>query len=321
MQRVSPVFLVIILLIVFAGSFCLVRADDFQEFSDDEFGAFDQGVDTSKCSHNCTHTGAIPRGLRYTLAALGLTLIAGTFVRFSKLRFTRPLFLLSSLIVFGFVNGGCPCMISSFQNSVLAGLGEQIRWYQPLWFLGLLPLTYLFGRVWCGWVCHLGAVQEFLYTVPGIKRLQTEKARRVFRMTQIVLFALLILQLIITRTNEFIHYDPFKVIFNLIAGNTMSLVLLVFLLATLLFLYRPFCRAVCPVGLILGWVAKIPGALRLAPSADCTECKACSRQCKMQAIGAEIEVDCSDCIMCGDCIDRCRKNSMKFARKTGDSDE
>ncbi|MDZ7724457.1 MAG: 4Fe-4S binding protein [candidate division KSB1 bacterium] len=289
-------------------------ADEFQELSDAEFGDFEQQVDTSTagCAGDCAHDAGIPRGLRYTLIALGLTAAAGVAVRFSALRTLRPLFLLGAVIFFGFLNGGCPCMISSFQNSVLAGLGETVRWYQPLWFLGLIPLTYVFGRVWCGWVCHLGAVQEFLYRAPGVKRFQSSRIQRSLKIAQIVLFAALVTQLIITRTNEFIHYDPFKVIFNLMAGNTISLVLLALLLITSLFIYRPFCRGACPVGLVLGWIGKLPGALRLAAGADCTACKACSRQCKMLAIGVDIEMNCQECLMCGECLDHCRKGQYHF---------
>ena len=323
MQICWPWILVLIVGFVLIAGIPAALADEFQELSDSEFGEFEQQVDTSAagCPGDCSHAKGIPRGLQYTLIALGLTAVAGIAVRFSRLRMLRPLFLLGALIVFGFLNGGCPCMISSFQNTVLAGLGEQVRWYQPLWFLGLIPLTFVFGRVWCGWVCHLGGVQEFLYRVPGIKRFQTFRTQRFLKLTQIILFAALILQLIITRTNEFIHYDPFKVIFNLIAGNTVSLVLLGLLLLTSLFMYRPFCRGVCPVGLVLGWVGKLPGALRLAAGTNCTACKACSRQCKMLAIGVDIEMDCQECLMCGDCLDCCRKDAISFSRKQEKSDE
>lgn len=312
-------FFGIVLLIVAACLVCcsigMASADEFQELSDKEFEQDVEAFEETGGPQCGAHGQGLHRGLKYTLIAFGLTIFAGLFVRVSKLRILRPFFLLSGLIVFGFANGGCPCMISSMQNSILAGLGEQIRWYQPLWFLGLVPLTFIFGRVWCGWVCHLGAVQEFLYRVPGMKRFQTKNTQRILKVMQITLFAGLVLQLVVTRTNEFIHIDPFKVVFNLMAGNAVSIVLLVLLLTTSLFIYRPFCRGVCPVGLILGWVGKIPGALRLASSADCTKCKACSRTCRIQAIGMDIELDPQECIMCGRCLDQCPTNAIKFTRK------
>lgn len=321
MQRFGTI-LQLSMIFLFVLVFSSAVADEFQDVSDDDFGVFEQTVETadSGCKAHCEQGQGMPRGLRYTVLALGLTAVAGVFVRFNPLRAVRPLFLLGSLIVFGFLNGGCPCMISSLQNSILAVLGESVRWYQPLWFLGLIPLTYVFGRVWCGWVCHLGAVQEFLYRMPGVKRFQTRVLQHILKRLQIGLFIILVVQLLITHTNEFIHYDPFKVIFNLMAGNTISLALVGLLLMTSLFIYRPFCRGACPVGLILGWVSKLPGALRLAPTPDCTQCKACSRQCKMQAIGLDVDVDCQECIMCGDCLDNCRKHALCFNRKTGDTD-
>jgi hypothetical protein len=63
-------------------------------------------------------------------------------LRYSWFRRLRPLILLTSLIVLGFFNGGCPCMISSMQNFVLWSFGESVRVHSLFWFLALLPLTY-----------------------------------------------------------------------------------------------------------------------------------------------------------------------------------
>ena len=137
-------------------------------------------------------------------------------------------------------------------------MGQEVRVHSLVWFLGLIPLTYLFGKVWCGWVCHLGAFQEFLYRANNFKFLKGEGAQKTLRILQYTMFATLMIQLMVTKTNIFIHYDPFKVAFNLRSFHTLGWVLLGLLLLTSLFIYRPFCRGVCPVGLVLGWVSKIP---------------------------------------------------------------
>jgi polyferredoxin len=207
----------------------------------------------------------------------------------------------------------------SLQNVIFAIVGIDVNWTGMLWFLGLIPVTYLFGKVWCGWICHLGALQEFLYLPGKIKVLQTKKAQTVMRYIRVFLLLVLIVQILITRTNLFKEIDPFKVAFNLRSANLTGWVLLGLLLATSFFMYRPFCKTVCPIGLILGWVSKIPGASILAPSSNCSGCRVCDRSCSINAItceGKNSEIDNQECITCGNCIGDCKTGSMLFVRNS-----
>nr|WP_321406492.1 4Fe-4S binding protein [uncultured Carboxylicivirga sp.] len=309
--------------------------DDFTEFktSGEEFSSIDgdefieSGTEFSAISNdefaasesNEESTGLLTESDKNLLIELGvlllLTIVVGLMVNNTQFQKLRPFFLLAMLVWLGFIKGGCPCMISSFQNLILFFAGLNIKWISLLWFLGLIPLTYFFGRVWCGWLCHLGAFQEFIYSTTKLDLLKKEKHQKVLRFVQIALFALLILQLIITKTNIYIHYDPFKVAFNLFSANVTGYVLLVVLLLSSVLIYRPFCRSVCPVGLVLGWVSLIPGARRISKNPSCIDCVKCSRQCKSHALLYENKksmLDVSNCIACGDCLDSCSKDALSF---------
>ncbi|MBN2569720.1 MAG: 4Fe-4S binding protein [Deltaproteobacteria bacterium] len=251
---------------------------------------------------------------KYPIAALLLTVFAGIMFRFKKTRLARPLFLMGSLVIFGFINGGCPCIISSFQNFILMVIGVDFKINNILWFLGIVVITYFFGRVWCGWVCHLGALQEFIYRSNSFEFLRNKRAQEIMRWIRYVLFAALIAQLITTQEILFSHVDPFKVAFNLSSYYTAGWILLAILIITSLFIYRPFCRAVCPVGLILGCISMLPGAFNLEKNGGCAECQTCRKVCKTQAIDGYANVDNSDCIMCGDCLDSCKKEGISFYR-------
>ncbi|MBT4500450.1 MAG: 4Fe-4S binding protein [Gemmatimonadetes bacterium] len=272
--------------------------ESFEEVGGDEF-ATDDAV--AKEVEPWNH-----QGLRVAVGALLATLLAGVLVRYERARQWRTLLLLTSLITLGFWLGGCPCPISSFQNTILRGLGGEGCWYSMVWFLGLIPITYLFGKVWCGWICHLGALQEFLHASNRLAFLRGERAQQVMRWMRYVLFAALLLQLFITRENLFIHVDPFKVAFNMRSFYATGWILLGLLLVSSLYIYRPFCRSVCPVGLVLGWVSRLPGALRLAANDDCRSCRRCASACQVQAIDGDIQVKNGDCIMCGTCLDSCK---------------
>ncbi len=291
--------------------------DEFEDFNDDEFTSFDQEDDESASLKQAEH---LQSRLNWALFALLLTAVAGVFVRFKSLRKTRILFLLGTLIFFGFYNGGCPCPISSFQEIFLIGFGVNIPWQNLIWFLGLIPLTYIFGKTWCGWVCHLGAFQEFLYKSNKLEILKSAKSQKVMRWIRIVLLIALIAQLAITQTNWFCAIDPFKAAFNLLAFYNVTWILLGLLLISSLFMYRPFCKTVCPIGLVLGWVQMIPGASVIASKKDnCNSCVSCNKSCDINAITRENKIstiDNTECMACGDCIDSCKKEALTFARKS-----
>jgi ferredoxin/ABC-type lipoprotein release transport system permease subunit len=128
----------------------------------------------------------------------------------------------------------------------------------------------------------------------------------------------LVLQLIFTKVILFKNIGPFKVAFNLFSANITGYVLLALLLLSSVFIYRPFCRAVCPVGLILGWISRIPGASILGISNECRGCITCNTACRMDAITRENRVSVMnnpDCILCGDCLDSCKTATISFYRK------
>lgn len=309
--------------------------DEFAPFNeassstnDDEFAQFEPNTETAQLNQNSvTLEPAVDKEkesqnylLRYVGLILLITIIAGFLSRYKTTRRLRLLFLLGALVYMGFYNGGCPCMISSFQDFVMWIFGAEVFWGTMLWFVGLMVITYFFGRVWCGWFCHLGALQEFLFKTAIIKPLKSAGAQGVFKVMRSVTMVVLVTQIALTNTNIFIHYDPFKVAFNLFSTNTTAYVLLFVLLISSLLINRPFCRGFCPVGLAMGWVSRIPGASILYPSNECIGCKSCNNACEVGAIVRTEKIstlDNAECIRCGACQDNCLKNAMSIKASKG----
>ena len=189
------------------------------------------------------------------------------------------------------------------------------------YFLLLIPITYLFGKVWCGWICHLGAIQEFLYLPSKFRILQDELSQKILKYLRYFLIAILVLQLIFQKNIYWCQIDPFWSIFNLdvdFTNYTISAILVVLILLTSLFSFRPFCRAACPIGISLGWISAIPGASMIGIKGECSSCKMCNKACEINAItqfGKHSILDNKECIACGDCIDDCQKGGLDFKRK------
>lgn len=289
----------------------------FEEESKDEFQTFNEQEEALNPGLSDKERSL----LHYVIPILIITILAGFLSRYRRTRKLRLLFLLGSMVYMGFYNGGCPCMISSFQDFVMWLFGAEVFWGTMLWFLGLMVITYFFGRVWCGWFCHLGALQEFIHKAKIIKPLNTTGAQKFFILLRNITMVVLVVQIAISRTNIFIHYDPFKVAFNLFSTNTTGYVLLFIMLISSLLINRPFCRGFCPVGLAMGWVMRIPGASLLVPDNSCISCKTCHKACDNGAITREGKVgyiNNAECIRCGDCQDDCPKSSIKDKFSKGD---
>ena len=288
------------------------QSDEFSEDEgEDEFSEFSDTADIDEKPKTNWNR------FNWAIGILFFTLIAGIFVRHEKTRKLRPLFLLGAVAILGFYRGG-PGIISSFQNTYLYLIGATTKWTAIVLFLGVLVLTYFYGKVFCGWICYLGAIQEFLY-IGKAKILQTEKAQKVMRIIRYIILVILLIQLTITMGIEWSKIGPFKVIFNLYSPNNTGYILLVILLVSSLFIHRPFCKMVCPAGLIFGWITKIPGASVLGITPSCAGCKTCSISCQIKAITREGNVsklDNQECIMCGECMNDCRIKSIKPFKKS-----
>ncbi len=301
--------------------------DEFEAFSENEFETFESSS-TDKLNYNSDSKDEDAREkeqqgtlLKYVIPILLITLLTGILSRFRFTRRFRLIFLLGGLIYMGFYNGGCPCMISSFQDFVMWMFGADVFWGTMLWFVGLMVITYFFGRVWCSWFCHLGALQEFIYKAKIIRPLKSKKAQSFFIWMRIATMMVLLVQIALTQTNIFIHYDPFKVAFNLFSTNATGYFLLVLLLISSLLINRPFCRGFCPVGLAMGWVLRIPGASVLKPDDTCIGCKGCSNTCEAGAIVRVNNLSIlnnAECIRCGDCMDNCTKSSLQVKVGNGE---
>jgi polyferredoxin len=120
------------------------------------------------------------------------------------------------------------------------------------------------------------------------------------------------------RKNIFCEYDPFRTLFNMIFTDWVSVLLLVLLLVSSVLVYRPFCRTMCPVGVILGWISLLPGARRMSVKKECVNCGLCNKECAMHAISRTSEktvLDSENCITCGECLTTCRKGGIKYDLK------
>lgn len=214
-----------------------------------------------------------------------------------------------------------------------------------LWIL----LTLFFGRVYCSAICPLGILQDVISRIKKIVR--GRKAKFKFRpamtktrlaVTVFFLIALPTLPIVVSLLDPYSNFGRIMTsIFRpvLLAGNNLlawtlgdaggstwyyrsihvetaaviiSLVVLV-LVGTLSFLFgRRYCNTICPVGTLLGWIAKF-SRYQIRLKSDCISCGLCERSCKGECIDSKNKaVDASRCVACFNCLSTCRQGSLVY---------
>jgi len=178
-----------------------------------------------------------------------------------------------SMAYFGFFREGCICSVGSVQNVSLAlfNPGYSIPLTALLFFLIPLVFALFFGRVFCAGVCPLGAIQE----LTGIKPVKLPKTVEAV-MISVPFVYLAIAVLFSAMQSQFIicRYDPFIGIYRLDAPYTMIIFGALLLLAGI-FLNRPYCRYLCPYGVLLGIFSRFAGKHLTITPAECTNCRLC----------------------------------------------
>jgi len=270
----------------------------------------------------------------FILIAVVSLLMSSRWAGAKWLRAARYVLLGASVVYLGFVRGGCPCVISYFQNAVLFLLGKKVMLAFFVPFVVLLLMTYLYGKSWCGWLCPLGGLQDLLYLGRWSKLkkskffllFRTRTVQLVLRSIQIVSFLALIVVLVVKQMPLYCRIDPFKPVFrlfwtdgfaHLLESGVLMWTLVIVLVLSSLFIYRPFCKGFCPAGLMLNLVSMIPGAHRIRIDEDgCKHCKRCEKKCPMSAIHDD-QVD-STCIHCGECLSTGCRFLSHLAAKGGE---
>lgn len=216
-----------------------------------------------------------------------VVLVVGLFLAsylILKRRSRRAIFVLmiGALLYFGFVRDGCICPIGAIQNVTLTAFDSSyaIPIAAAVFFVVPLVFTLFYGRVFCGAICPLGAIQDAVLVRPVAVPRWLESGLRLIAYTYLgaaVLFAAIGGTFLICR------YDPFVGFFRL-GGNWNILVIGASLLLIGMFIGRPYCRFLCPYGVILRQLSRLSKRRVTISPNECIQCRLCENACPFGAI-------------------------------------
>lgn len=192
-----------------------------------------------------------------------------------------------TLIYFGFYRDGCICSIGAIQNVALSLADPAYAISITALAFFVLPLIFaLFtGRVFCAGACPLGAIQDLVTFKPMSL---PSGVRKALSLIPYIYLGLSILYAV-TKTDFIIcRYDPFVGIFRMDATFQMFVLGGSFLILGM-FISRPYCRFLCPYGVLLSWMSSFSKwHLSITPS-ECIDCKLCENSCPIDAINTPLE--------------------------------
>ncbi|MDE6999118.1 MAG: 4Fe-4S binding protein, partial [Lachnospiraceae bacterium] len=191
----------------------------------------------------------------------------------------------------------------------------------------LLAFGVLLGRAVCGWLCPFGLIQELIHRIPSPKL----KLKKVFLYLKYLVLVVFVLVLPVTVTNYMGMGKPAFCQYICPAGTlqggipllstheelrrtigalfSLKMAILILTVVGCIFIYRFFCRTLCPLGAIYGIMNKV-SLCRLEVDKDrCIDCGKCKNICKME-VDPVREPDSAECIRCGACAHACPKRAI-----------
>ena len=220
--------------------------------------------------------------------------------------------------------GACP--LGSLQGAFSA------KNHSTLYYVAGILLLYsiMFGRMICGWFCPFGLIQELLFKIKSPKL----KKSPVTRMLSYLKYAILVFFVFIVPITYGLRGVPLPAFCKYIcpAGTieggllllsheansgllsilgplfTWKFLLMISTVVGCIFIFRLFCRFICPLGALYGLFNKISVFGIKFDHSKCTHCGLCKAKCKVDIKNPGDQ----ECISCGECVGVCPTKAIQW---------
>lgn len=225
--------------------------------------------------------------------------------------------------------GACPI------GALQAVVGNRSKNFSYYVFGIIIFFGVVFGRFVCGFLCPFGLVQDLLYKIK-FKKIKVNKkldnVLRYFKYAFLIIFVLL-LPLIIkdaigSSKPYFCEYicpvgtleggiplllknENLRQLIGFLFNWKLSILITIILVS--IFICRPFCKYICPLGALYGLFNKYSFYQLEVDENKCTRCGLCVQNCRMNV---EIlkDINSKECIRCKDCINICPVNAISVKK-------
>lgn len=217
-------------------------------------------------------------------------------------------------------------------------------------FVLIILMTAIFGRVYCSFLCPLGAMQDFFIKLSkkaGWRK--THSFQKPLNLLRYSVLGLTIISAALGSLTLLNLLDPYSLAGRLITQFILPLFILIYntavsllklfdiyffakdtvhltvysilinsgllvLILVLSFRYgRLYCNTLCPVGAFLGLISNVSFFRFVIDKAGCSGCGDCETVCKAGCVDVEnATIDQSRCVACFNCVSSCPQSIVSY---------
>ena len=220
--------------------------------------------------------------------------------------------------------------------------------------IALVLLTLLMGRIYCSVICPLGVLQDIFGWFGKKAKKNRYTYSKPFNLLRYVMLGVLVVALVAGVGSIAALIAPYSAFGriastflapvyqwgnNLLASWAESVdsyafysvdiwwkggITFIVALVTLIVLFvlafkngRTYCNTICPVGTVLGFLSRYSYFKPVIDTSKCNGCGLCAKNCKASCIDSKNHaIDYSRCVVCLDCIDKCRQGAIKYVPRS-----
>ena len=220
--------------------------------------------------------------------------------------------------------------------------------------VGLIVLTLLMGRIYCSVICPLGVLQDIMGWFGKKAKKNRYRYSKPLNILRYIMLGVLVVALVAGVAPLAALLAPYSA-FGRLAGNLFAPIYqwgnnllamiaesmdsyafysvdvwlkggitLIVAIVTFVVLFvlayrngRTYCNTICPVGTVLGFLSRFSYLKPVIDTSKCNGCGLCARNCKASCIDSKNHaIDYSRCVVCLDCIDKCKQGAIKYVPRT-----
>ncbi len=220
--------------------------------------------------------------------------------------------------------------LTSWKLFFISGHWDKIHPASMVIFGFAVVSSFILRKAFCGWICPIGTVSEWLGKLSDWIRLKSWKLHKgidiPLRSIKYLLLGfflwIIIIRMPVPAIEQFLSSPYYKVadakmLYFFIHPSTLTIVIMVILIVLSFKIKLFWCRYLCPYGAFLGFFSML-SPMRINRNTDsCTNCEMCSKKCPCHLLVSEKkQIISAECIGCLECAETCPENdtlTMSFS--------